>query len=188
MSGALWFLASASLVLLVLASTVLVTPVKLAVTIRTSPRWRLKVVARLLGGLLPAISIHDNAHRRRQRRPPKTRKKLRIGSRQTSARLIRVISVTSQLLAGLLRPIHLRRLTVDADIGLADPADTGQLFGLLAAVIHSRPPTPAVSIAVRPDFAGLRGSGALDAELSFIPVAFVPPGIQFAWRVFGSGR
>ncbi len=187
MSGTFWCLVSALGVVLVLAIVALMTPVKLGFIVRTSPRWRLKVAARLFGGLTPPISIHDSARRRRRReRPTAKRKRPSIAPRRALARIPRVIAAAPGLPAGLLRPIQLERLTVDADIGLADPADTGQLFGLLAAVTHSRPPTAAVSIAVRPDFTGPRASGELDAELSFIPVAFIPPGVRFAWRVFGS--
>lgn len=174
-------------VLLLLASVVLTTPVKLAFTVRTSPRWQLKIAARLLGGLMPAILIHNSARRRRKKKTPKAKKKrLAMMPRHAMVRVPRVIAAAPRLLAGLLRPIYLERLTVDADIGLADPADTGQLFGLLSAVNYSRPPTSAVSLLVRPDFARPCVSGELDAELSFIPLAFIPPGVRFAWRVFGS--
>ncbi len=187
MSGVLWSLLSALAVLLLLAIAALMTPVKFGFTVRTSPRWRLKIAARLLGGLTPPIPIHDSARRRRKKKKPTAKKsRLAIASRQALARMPRVIVGAPRLLAGLLRPIHLECLTVDADIGLADPADTGQLFGLLAAVSYSPPRTSAVSIAVRPDFTGPGASGELDAELSFIPVAFIPPGVRFAWRVFGS--
>lgn len=187
MSGVLWCLVSVSVVLLVLASATLMTPVKLGFTIRTSPEWQLKIAARLLGGLTPPISIHDSARWKPRKKTPTTKKKKSAGvSRQALARIPRVITAAPRLLAGLLRPIHLERLTVDADIGLADPADTGQLFGLLAAVNYTRPPTSTMSIALRPDFTGPRTSGELDAELSFVPVAFIPPGVRYAWRVFGS--
>lgn len=186
MSGVLWYLLAALAVLLALASAALMTPVKLGFTVRTSPSWRLKIAARLLGGLTPPISIHDSERRKRKRKTPKVKKKRSvIMPRRALARLPHVMAASPRLLAGLLRPVHLERLTVDADIGLADPADTGQLIGLLAAVTYSRLPTSIVSISLRPDFTGPRASGELDAELSFIPVAFIPPGVRFARHVFG---
>ena len=186
LSGVLWLLSSVFAVLLILAVAALMTPVKLGFTLRTSPTWRLKIAARLLGGLAPPIPIHDSARRRPKKKTPTAKRTWAIAPRRASARIARVIAAAPRLLAGLLRPFHLERLTIDADIGLADPADTGQLFGLLAAVNHSRPPNSAVSIAVRPDFTGPGASGELDAVLSFVPVAFIPPGIRFAWRLFGS--
>jgi len=50
-SGLLWGLATALAALLVLAIAVLATPVKLAFVVSTSPRWRLMIAARLLGGV-----------------------------------------------------------------------------------------------------------------------------------------
>jgi hypothetical protein len=186
LSGVLWFLLSVLAVLLAIAAAALMTPVKLGFTVRTSPSWRLKIAARLLGGLTPPILIHDSAWRRSKEKTPTAKKKKKAAvSRQALARIRRAIAAAPRLLAGLLRPFRLERLTVDADIGLADPADTGQLFGLLAAVNYSRPPASAVSIAVRPDFNGPRASGELDAVLSFVPAAFIPPGVRLAWRVLG---
>jgi len=187
-SGVLWWLFLASAVLALLAIAVLTTPAKLEFALRTSPRWRMTIAARLLGGLTPPIAIHDSARLGRKDNRPTAKKKktLAIAPHRALARTPRVIAAAPRLMAGLLRPIHLERLRVDADIGLADPADTGRLFGLLAAVRYSWPGTSAVSIAVRPDFTGPRASGELDVELSFIPIAFVPPGVRFAWRVFGS--
>jgi hypothetical protein len=97
----------------------------------------------------------------------------------------RAMGAAPQLLAGLLRPVHFERLAIDADIGLADPADTGQLYGMLAAAEHALPRPARVSIIVRPDFSGSRISGEADAALSFIPLLLIPPGVRFAWRVFG---
>ena len=96
-----------------------------------------------------------------------------------------MISAAPHLLAGLLRSIHLQYLNADVDIGFPDPADTGQVVGLLAPVLYSRRPTDAVHIAVRPDFSTARFSGEIVTVLTFIPAALMPPAIRFAWRVFG---
>lgn len=186
MSGLLWGLATALAALLVLAIAVLATPVKLAFVVSTSPRWRLMIAARLLGGVTPPIPIHDSARRRPKREKPPAKERRWAGmSRKTRASLPRAIAGAPRLVTGLLRPIHLERLAVDADIGLADPADTGQFFGWFAAATYVLPSTSALSIDVRPDFSGPRASGEVGAELSFVPVAFIPPGVRFAWRVFG---
>lgn len=188
MSGLLWGLASALIALLMLVSAILATPVKFAFEMRTLPQWRLKIVVRLLGGLTPEISIHDSERQQQQGTAPKAKKKTTTRSRRMLRRIPRAVAATPQLLAGLLRPVHLERLAIDADIGLADPADTGQLFGMLAAANHGFPQPPRMSIVVRPDFSGPRASGELDAALSFIPLLLVPPGLRFAWRVFGPRR
>lgn len=186
--GVLWFLGWVLAFVLALVVAVLATPVKFGFTFSTSPGWRLLITMRLFGGFAPVIPLHDSSRRRpkAKKKPVARRRRLPARFRLSAARIRRGILAAPDLLAGLLRPIRLERLALDADIGLADPADTGQLFGFIAAVNHSRPAASAVSIEVRPDFTGPRASGELDAVLSFIPVAFVPPGLRFAWRVFGA--
>jgi hypothetical protein len=188
MLTALWWLLAALGGLVLLAVLVLATPVKLDLALRTSPGWRLKITVRLFAGLTPPVPVHDSARpKRREAKRPAPGKPAAARRRKTPARALRALAGAPRLLAGLLRPISLERLTVDADIGLDDPADTGQLAGLLNAFVHAWPLRPDVSIAVRPDFAGPRAEGRVDARLSFIPIAFVPPGIRFAWRVYGPG-
>ncbi len=188
MSGVLWGLLLTLVVILLLVGVALATPVKLAVAMTTSPQKRLKIVARLFGGMTPAIAIHDSAYQQQQKKAPKARKKKVTRSRRMLGRFPRVVAAMPQLLTGLLRPIHLERLAIDADIGVADPADTGQLYGMLAAANHAWPQPNRVSIIVRPDFTGSRASGELDAVLSFIPLCLIPPGVRFAWHVFGPRR
>jgi hypothetical protein len=179
--GALWYLAWALAIVLALAFAALATPVKLGFRLGTAPRLRLRIGLRLLGGLAPPIPLLDTARRkpakRKRRKPP-------APPRRAMKSLRRGLSAPT-LLIDLLRPIHLERLAIEADIGLADPADTGHLFGMLTAVNHARPAGSRVSISVRPDFTGPRAAGELDAVLSFVPLAFVPPGVRLAWHLFG---
>ena len=166
---------------------VLVTPIKLGFSATTSPTWRVKIAARLFAGLTPEILIHDSQRRltkRKQRAAKKSRRTAK--SHQNSVRRARAIAAAPRLVVGLLRPIHLQHLRMDADIGLADPADTGQLLGFLSALKFSLPSPSPVSIAIRPDLSGPCASGAIEAQLSFVPAAFLPPGVRFAWHVFGS--
>ncbi len=172
--------------LFALALAVVVTPVKLSLRFRSSPQWRLRIEARLFGGTTPAIPFHDSARRstkkRAKRRPRRTHRK-DARSRKTSG--LRMFQAAPKLFADLLRPIRLTRLEIDADVGLGDPADTGQLFGLLAPIVYARPMAAISLINIRPDFTASRASGTLMAELSFIPAALIPPGVRFAWHAFG---
>ena len=186
MSVLLWSLLTALAVLGSLLITALVTPLKLDFRLRSSPKWRITIGARLLGGLAPPIQIHDSDRRSqkkeknrgaRDREPKKPGTFHRRGSRMMTS--------GPGLLQGLLRPIHLDQLTVDADFGLGDPADTGHIYGLLAPLIYSRSPTSVVSISVKPDFAAAHFSGDVLAKLSFIPIALIPPVAKFAWHAFG---
>ncbi len=185
MPVALWAVLLVLAVPVVLLIAALVTPVKLDCAARSAPELRLTVIARPFGGLTPPIRIYDSARKRVRKKPPpaKPEKKPR-SSRQGLARVRRAIA-KPQLLIDLLRPIRIERLMIDADIGFADPASTGEFYGMLAPVIYSSSPDSVVSVAVRPDFSGPRASGEIIAKLSFIPVAFFPPAARFAWRVFG---
>lgn len=190
MLGALWLLLATLAALLALLITALATPLRLAVTLSTAPSWRLKIAARMFGGLTPPLTIHDSKRRERRVKTPKKAPQVEKTSKSAArrggvARATRVVAASPRLLTDLLRPIHLRRLSIDADIGLGDPADTGQLFGLIYALTYARPPGGGVSIAVRPDFTEARASGEFDAEASVIPLAFLAPGLRLAWSVYG---
>ena len=182
---AVWIFLSLLAIPVLLLIAALVTPVKLNCLARSAPGSQVMVVTRLFGGLTPPIQIHDGTRLKKKKKPlAAKRKKKNSSSRQRGATIRRMIAVP-HLLLDLLRPIRIERLAVDADIGFVDPADTGQLYGLLAPAIYSRFPSSVVSIAIRPDFSGPRASGEIIAELSFIPVAFLPPAVRFAWRMFG---
>lgn len=188
MLGVLWGLILALIVVLLLVGAVLATPVHFAFTVATSPGWRLKIMARLLGGLTPEIVIHDSTLPKPRRKAPRAKEKKAPHSHRRPGWIPRALAAAPQLVTGLLEPVHLEHLAIDADIGLADPADTGQLFGMLAAANHALPRPPCMSIVVRPDFSGSRASGELDAALSFVPILLIPPGVRFAWHVFGPRR
>ena len=192
MSALLWALVWVLAIVFALVIALLVTPVRLVFDLRTSPTWRLRIAARLLAGMTPSIPVHDS-ERSGSRRAPAEKQKSKARrkdgrGRRWAARPGRVIRSAPDLLVGLLKPIHLERFKVDADIGLEDPADTGHLFGLIQALDAVRPRPRAISIDVRPDFTGPRASGEVFAALRFIPAAFVWPGCRFAWRVFGAGH
>ena len=188
MSAFLWTLTSVVILLFLSMSLVLITPVKLVLEMHTSPSWRMNVGMRLLGGLTPAISFSRDVSRGKIRSARKTRKAKKGIFRRSSTSVAQTVSATLRLLAELFRTVHCDRLSIDADVGLLDPADTGQLFGMITAAAHAMPSTQKVSIIIRPDFAEPRASGRLDAELSFVPLSLIPPSIRFVWRMVGSRR
>lgn len=180
-AAVLWTLLAALFAALV---TVAVTPVRLRCVVSGEPRFRAVVVARLLWGLAPPIRLFDSARREAKRSRKPAPRKRRPRFRDAS----HIVREASGLLAELLRRVRFHRLSVDADFGLDDPADTGQLLGLFQVARYTWPAAPGVSVQVRPDFEHERVAGRLDAEVSFIPVTFVSPAIRFGWRAFGPGR
>lgn len=164
------------------------TPVMLALTLEMSPTWRLSTSVRLIGGLTPAISFRNDGRKNQQIKTETAAKAKGRALRRSSTDIFRAISATPRLLAEILRRLRINHLAVDADVGLGDPADTGQLFGMVLAVTHAMPSKQNVSIVIRPDFAKSRASGRIDAELSFIPLTLIGPGARFAWHIMGSRR
>ena len=110
MLAVLWWLLAALGGVLVLAVVVLALPVKLDLALRTAPRWRLTVGVRLLGGLTPALPVHDSARKRRRGAGRPAPERPRARRRRRSARAVRALSGAPRLLMGLLRPIRLERL------------------------------------------------------------------------------
>lgn len=189
MLAVLWGFVFASASLMALLVAALLTPIKLRCVAVSAPAWRLKVGARLFGGLTPAISIHDSArgNLRKKRQPQKRKTKAPVFRRRLARGLRRIIG-TPRLFADLLRPIRLECLKIHADLGLDDPADTGQLFGVLAPLTYALFPQSKVSIEQRPDFSGPGLSADVLAELRFTPLAFLFHGARIAWHVFGPHR
>lgn len=177
----LWIPVAVLASLLAVVIIVLVTRITLDVRLRTAPEFRLRVGARLLGGLTPWIPVHDSARKAaRTDKPRRVAKRAKPG-RLTGGRFRKVLGAAPRILSDFLRRISIERLRVDADIGLPDPADTGALYGLAAALVHSQPPARSLVVSIRPDFSRPRVSGELEAMFSFVPASLVPPAARLAW-------
>tara|TARA_R110000803_G_scaffold103884_1_gene171999 strand:- start:1220 stop:1783 length:564 start_codon:yes stop_codon:yes gene_type:complete len=187
MPGVLAVLIGALVLVLTLLVLVLATPVKLHLAFRSRPHQRLAVRARLLGGLTPALGIYDSEAEKPARKARARKTKQKKGGMSVS-RVRRMAAAGPDLLAGLRRPVHVETMALDAEFGLGDPAETGQLFGMLTPLIYAMPQSPAISLAVRPNFNERCLRGAADADIRFIPFGFVPPVLRFAWRAFGPQR
>jgi len=186
MSAALWILFWILIVLIAAIVAVVSTPVLLRIRVTGGPKWRLSVAARLFGGLTPWISFETGGGKTGAPTKPEGKQASRTRRKRRSSKWVpRAIGAAPRLISDWFGLIRLDRLAVDADIGLADPAETGQTFGWLSAVTYARPPGSRVVIDIRPDFSGPRASGELDARLRFVPIAFLPPAIRFGWHVFG---
>lgn len=131
--------------------------------------------------LVHSMNFFDSARPRRRARKPAPQSSKRTGNKTLfGGRSSRALVAAPRLLVSLLRPFRLQRLAIDADVGLSDPADTGQLIGMLAPLIYAVPRSNVVDIAIRPDFSGARVEGDLEADVSFVPAALVPPLAAFA--------
>ena len=129
-------------------------------------RWGpkgLRIAPVLLGRFLPYPSL---PLRTQVKRRPKTRRKAEQETEpKTSERnlltLVRLlIRPGLRLLASLPRIIWLKRLRIQGRLGLADPAQTGRIYGYLQAVAAAH--QGKMQINVSPDFVRAGAFGRLD--------------------------
>jgi hypothetical protein len=167
----LWALAAVLAVVL----AVLVLPVRVRLLARTDPAPHAEARVALLGGLAPGFRLRRGAAAGRPKRP----RSGTIGP----GRLGEMVRLGADLLAR----VRLERVEATGRYGLDDPADTGQLAGLIEPLVQSHP-CRRIRLDIVPDFAGPRLSGRIEAVLSVRPVALAPPVLRFAWRAWGPGR
>lgn len=176
----------AGLVLLALLG-LLALPLRLALEAETGAARRLRLRLQPLGGLAPWIALADSDRpaRRRPRRPaPQRRRRRWRPPADWSGRLLRALP---GFVAEALGRVRIERLAVEGAVGLADPADTGVLFGWLmplGQVLRG----PRVRIDLRPDFAGARVEGRAEAVLRLVPLAALGPLVRLGWAVMAGRR
>ena len=169
----------------------IVTPVHLEVRLAAAPQVSVRCDMRALGGWAPPVTVF-NTQKPKAPAPkaPKTRqaKQRRWAKSSVTVQPKRVIKAAVRLVRDVLRRIHFARLEVDFDFGLADPADTGQVAGIVMAFEHGLPPSDRILITARPNFHGACFEGNMMAAIRLTAGAFILPGVRFAWQAFGPAR
>ncbi|MBT8409568.1 MAG: DUF2953 domain-containing protein [Alphaproteobacteria bacterium] len=179
--------------LLALVLAVLAAPLRIELSLHKSVRWRYTVALRFFGGIGPRLVLAGETRKpapaepapapKEEKKPARKRKRRRRRRRAINVR--RIVSETPALIGGLLRCIHVRSARLRARFGLGDPAETGQIYGLLCPAISNAAALPRTELAIEPvfDAACLTGEAAL--ELSVRPLTLFGPAARFGWRVFG---
>lgn len=162
-----------------LAVVALAFPVRLQFLTEAEPRLRARIRLSLLNGLVPAIPLVDSWRPRGKRQTSGTQKKERSPTERRKRKL--PPDGLGRLIVELLARVRIRRLRVRAVVGLADPAETGHLYGLLCPLKYGLPGGSAL-IDVTPDFSGPRLEGRAEGVVSLVPLALVPPLMRFGWR------
>lgn len=190
MSAVIAILLSALAILFLLLLAVLATPVQFDIWLRKDGETNFRVVARPLGGAGPPLPLADSSRKRVEKPEKEARsanaRKSRKRKRRWAGRGPRAALAVPDLMAGLLRCIRVRSLSLDAEFGLGDPADTGLVYGLLTPLIYGCPRRGAVSI--RPVFDRSVLKAALDARISVTPITLALPFLRFGWRIIGPFR
>ena len=167
---------------------VIALPVEVAVEAATAPKPGVRADVRFLGGLAPAIPINRGSETGgRTAKDPERKKGTMWRKRASSGGGARMATALPRLILRLLSRIRFHQLEIDGDLGLGDPADTGQAFGLIAPFAYALPHAQ-TRIAIRPDFAQARMEGRLAAEFRVTPAALLPPLARFGWQALWGRR
>jgi len=163
---------------------VVALPIRVRCSWQSDPAKRAIVLLRPFGGVAPAFRIYDSA-RKASVRPEKSAKKRKKkpGRRGFGLRQIALSDVTD-LLDRLIHAFQIEELRGDAEFGLGDPADTGQVFGQLTPLVYST----GSHLQLRPNFVEtcLRGNALL--QFRFTLLGLIWPLVRFGWRVMGPAR
>jgi len=172
-------------VVLALFIAALATTWRLQLSVTKDDAWRILAVLRMLDGHGPPISISGRRRKKKRKTSPSPSTSHLKRSRQLGLRgrldiLWRIIDI--------LRCIHLRSARISARFGCADPAETGELFGLLASAIHAAPATTPVALDLEPVFDHQCLSGTASVEVSLRPIALVAPAVRLALCIISGAR
>lgn len=189
----MWIALWVVLVLVLGVLAVLALPVRLRLHAESAPARRLRLQLGLLGGLAPWIAMADSTRPRKARTGAAMTKV--AGSKQKRrrfgrGRVARMLRAGPALIGGVLACVQVDRFRVDCTFGLNDPADTGQVFGVLAPFVYGarwgRGAAPSVRLTPVFDRACLEGEA--DVALAVRPIRLLGPMLRFAWASFGPGR
>lgn len=171
--------------LLVVISLILILPIHVALSWQSDPAMPSTVRIRPFGGVSPAIKVYDSG---KPSKPKKhvARKDRRRRSKGRGGWIPRgnLLAEGMKLFRRLLSAVHIDDLYLDAEVGLGDPGETGQLYGQLCPLIY----TTGGQVMVRPNFDKACLRGAALARLHFTVIGLVWPFARFGWHVFGPVR
>ena len=170
----------AALVLVALAGLIWL-PIRVEGRLVREDRVEARLTLGLFGGLLP-IRI-DGGLGRAGTGAPEPEARARPRRRRRFRRGGAILRAAPDLVRGVLRAVRVERLRVNGAFGLADPADTGQLFGLLCPLLYGLPLSPRREIALRPVFDGPTLTGEAEGRVAVTLAPALGAAIRFGWRV-----
>lgn len=172
---------------LLLLAVLLITPLRFRLYLTNTSQFAYRLDVKAVGGLAPQITLAKGPKtgpKSAQKAKP-TKKHRKSGNMRFRGSMVRALP---GLIGDILRNVHLSELSFDADYGLNDPAETGQLSGVLMSLQYAHPLPNTVSLTLRPDFTQACLKGAITAGIHFTIAAFIVPALRFGWRAFGPAR
>lgn len=186
MLAILFWLLMAIVTLVVLA---LITPVLVSVHLNNSSRPFYRIEIRAFSGIAPRLTV---GQKRQGGADKKSDQKPQQSKKHTISRLKRVdgaaVRALPKLILGVLRRIHLVELHIDGVYGLGDPAETGQLCGMLMPLQYANSLPSVMSLDLRPDFHQQTLRCNMTAVVRVTVAALFVPAAEFVWRIYGPRR
>lgn len=179
-----WIILWVLVVLVILLPVLLLTPMRIEVSAATDQHPQLIVRARFFGGLAPSLRIVDSSRKKPKQRKRKKRNTTRGRISGSPALVQNFVNLVTEIL----RKIHIDHLSLNAEFGLGDPAETGHVFGMMTPLLYGSSAQARNAVRLQPNFEQRCFSGELDAKLRFIPGSLALPVIGFVWSNFGPMR
>jgi hypothetical protein len=165
--------------LLVIIALIVLLPIHVAFSWQSDPAEPSTVSVRPFGGVFPAIKVYNSV--KRSKTTPKALPKRSKARRGGLVPHGDVLAESVALLRRLLLAIHFDNLQLDAEFGLGDPGETGQIYGQLCPLIYAT----GGHVQVQPNFTDACLRGSARAQLHFSVLGLIWPIISFGWRRFG---
>jgi len=156
---------------------VLAIPIELAFTLQREERLQARVTLGWLFGLVK-IPLSIEGEKTDSTAPPapkktrhtQSRRKLHMGAMLLSQGFVaRVIRLLRRLKAS----IHIRQLRLQILLGLDDPADTGQLWGIVGPLALTIPVPAGADVAIQPEFTGATFQVDGEGVIRIVPIEII---------------
>lgn len=185
MAAALTIVLWGMLGLFLLILLLLATPLRITSRLQSGSERTIVITVRAFGGLSPQLVVFDSANKK-QKSPTERKNKpsprikgwsLEIG------KLRRIVRTTPNFLVSLIRTLRIEKLSVDAEFGLGDPADTGEAYGMLAPFIFNIPDNKKYRIKLFPNFdqKGVWGDALIAIRVT--PFVVIIQIAEAMWRI-----
>ena len=185
-----WAIAALLSVVGVAIVGVLCTPLRVSAEFDTGAKPAFLVKVAVLGGLLPVVSTaarrpEAHAKKTQRRAAPKSRKSSRLNFVAYAPRMLRA---GPRLISAIAARVKFEAIDASVSFGLADPADTGIIYGVLAPLVHVVGTAEHSHVTLQPDFNNVIFNGRGRIAARFTPLALLPSMLRFGWTAFVSPR
>lgn len=176
-----WLLVGVLLAALLVLGILVCVPWVVSITGTTAEARLRVVVSAFRAGSPVRVRLDETSFRRKKPKPPKPKPERR---RRGSIDSKRLLAALPRLLTGLLRMFRIELLQLSGRLGLSDPSDTGQLFGVILPIRYALQ-DPRFVLDLEPEFSGFIVDAEVEARIRVHLVRGLPALARFLWDLFG---